>query len=202
MRYQTAPRPVAQTANSHNSHTNAYNPPKSVEVYTLADVANSSIPADIREQFHHDEYGRVIFYTAPPLAVTDNKNLNHSLRYLADKARSKEADEKKRKARQADLEAQASEKIKRLKTDTENQKQQGLNARLSTMMKWCDEMEKGTDKLYEKMHGDDWKPARELDLARLAAAQKETFKRTKELEEFRKSRENKDNVKITGFKWT
>ncbi|KAI9852545.1 MAG: hypothetical protein M1838_000413 [Thelocarpon superellum] len=74
------------------SHGGAYNPPKAVEVYHLSDNANLSIPADIREQFHRDEHGRVLFFTSPPLdpsvaSQPDAAPLGHSVRYLAEKER-------------------------------------------------------------------------------------------------------------------
>lgn len=88
-----APRPPTQD----------YRAPPHVEVYTLPDAANLSIPAEVREQYQRDEYGRVLFFTAPPVTVDQPESLarGHSIRYLAEKARRKEVVEKKRKERQA-----------------------------------------------------------------------------------------------------
>lgn len=203
-----APRPVVQPSTSHTAHsghTNTYNPPRPVEVWTLADTANASIPADIRAQFHHDEYGKIIFFTSPPLDANpvpeEVQNLGHSLRYLADKARNKEADEKKRKAREVELEAAATERLKRIKADEGASEQWILDQKVKALKNWSAETEKGTDELYKKLYGDDWQQVKELDLAKLAVQQEQAFNKQKGLEKFKKERKGKDEVKITGFKW-
>jgi chromatin structure-remodeling complex subunit RSC1/2 len=205
--YQNAvpnPRPVAQNSMSHNSHQTAYNPPKAVEVYTLSDTANAAIPTDIRDQFHRDEYGRVIFYTAPPLAIPpvpeEKAALGHSLRYLADKARSKDEDEKKRKALEAQLESDASERLKRMRMDAEGKKQWILEQKVEALDKWSKSMEKGTDELYKQMYGEKWKEVRDADLNRLAVQQVEASAKQQDIENWDKMKGVKD-VKITGFKW-
>jgi chromatin structure-remodeling complex subunit RSC1/2 len=200
-----APRPAGQPSTSHTTHGNAYNPPRPVEVYTLADTANASIPVDIRAQFHHDEYGKIIFYTSPPLDLNrvpeEIQHLGHSLRYLADKARNKEADEKKRKAREIELEVAATERFKRIKEDEDGKKQWILDQKVNALRTWSANTEKGTDELYKKLHGENWQQTRELDLAKLAVQQEQAFYKQKELENFQKEKKNKDVVKITGFKW-
>ncbi|PQE20656.1 rsc complex subunit protein [Rutstroemia sp. NJR-2017a BBW] len=146
------PRASAPVAASHGSHNNAYNPPRQVEVYTLPDAANAAIPADIRSQFHTDEYGRIIFYTAPPLDLNpipeDKQHLGHSLKYLAERVRRKEELEKKRKARAAELEAEVEERTKRIKADEEATKRFLLEAQVKTVEAWCEKMNKGTEELY------------------------------------------------------
>jgi chromatin structure-remodeling complex subunit RSC1/2 len=200
-----APRPVAQPSTSHSSHTNVYNPPRPVEVWTLADTANSSIPVDIRSQFHHDEYGKIIFYTSPPLDLNripeETQALGHSLRYLADKARNKEEDEKKRKAREIELETVATERLKRMKTDEDRIKQWIIDQKINALKTWSAHTEEGTDDLYKKLHGENWQQMREFDLAKLAVQQEQAFNKQKELEKFQTEKKDKDEIKITGFKW-
>ncbi|TVY58723.1 Chromatin structure-remodeling complex subunit RSC1 [Lachnellula cervina] len=198
-------RTVAPPQAAHTSSTNQYNPPRAVEVYTLPDQANAAIPAEIRSQFQTDEYGKVIFFTAPPLDANpvpeEVRNLSHSLRYLADKARSKEADEKKRKARHAELEAEASSKVKRIKEDFGNNHSWLFNQKLKALEVWNSNTEKGTVELYKKMYGDDWEEIRERDTAKLAVAQEASYKQKKELEEWRKGVEKRNEVQITGFRF-
>jgi chromatin structure-remodeling complex subunit RSC1/2 len=203
-----APRPAMQTSTSHtgqSSQTNTYNPPRPTEVWTLADTANSSIPLDIRAQFHHDEYGKIIFFTSPPLDANpvpeEVQNLGHSLRYLADKARNKEADEKKRKAREIELETAATERLKCIKADEEGNKQWILDQKVKALKSWSTETDKGTDELYKTLHGEKWQQVKERDLAGLAEQQELAFNKQKELEKFREGRKAKDEIKITGFKW-
>jgi len=204
--YQSpAPRPVVPMATPHASAANAYNPPRAAEVYTLADGPNQAIPADIRAQFHHDEYGRVIFYTAPPLDVNpvpeETRALGHSLRYLADKARGKEELEKKRKARAAQLEIEATEKMKRLKAGNESKKEFLLEQKVKALSTWSEQMEKGTDELYKQMYGENWEEMRALHLQKLALEQEEATRKQREAAEFQKQREAEKEVKITGFKF-
>ncbi|KAH6721376.1 hypothetical protein BKA61DRAFT_467254 [Leptodontidium sp. MPI-SDFR-AT-0119] len=200
----TAPRPAVPVTNSHTPHA-VYHPPRPIEVYTLPEMAHSAIPADIRAQFHHDEYGRVIFYTTPPLDVNpipqDKQNLGHSLKYLADKARRKEEDDKKRKARAAELETAAGERLKRIKTSTEGRVDWIVAQGLEALNRWNLDMENGTDEMYKQLHGEDWKKARDLDLANLAVQQERAFNSERELELFKKKREERNDVKLDGFKW-
>ncbi|GIZ38305.1 hypothetical protein CKM354_000172500 [Cercospora kikuchii] len=93
-----APRPPAQD----------YRAAPAPEVYTLPDAANLSIPAEVREQYQRDDYGRVLFFTAPPVVVEQPEGISkgHSIRYLAEKARRQELLEKKRKEREAQRESE------------------------------------------------------------------------------------------------
>jgi chromatin structure-remodeling complex subunit RSC1/2 len=202
-----APRATPQPSTSHSAHANAnaYNPPRQSEIYTLADPANAALPADIREQFHTDDYGKVLFFTTPPLDVNpipeEKRALGHSLRYLADKARNREEDERKRKERAAQLEAEATARLKRFKADEEGKKQWIFDQKVQALHKWAENMDRGTDELYKKMHGEDWKEMRELDLCKLAVKQEEAFKKQKEHEAWEKEMKERRQVKVTGFKW-
>jgi chromatin structure-remodeling complex subunit RSC1/2 len=199
-----APRSMSQSV-SHGSHANAYNPPRQSEVYTLSEAANASIPTDIRNQFQQDDYGKIAFFTAPPLNLSPVPEkvqvLGHSLRYLADKARNKEADEKKRKARAAQLEQEATERLKRIKTEKEDMKQKVFDQAATALKKWAEGMERGTDELYKHMHGEDWEKMRKQDLLQLTSQQEEALRKRKEMEEFQREMKKRDEVKITGSKW-
>lgn len=200
-----APRPVAPVATPHGSATNAYNPPRAPEAYTLSDAANAAIPADIRAQFHKDEYGHVIFYTSPPLDVNpvpeETRTLGHSLRYLADKARHKEELEKKRKARAAQLEIEALEKMKRMKANNGSKIDLAARQNVKALSSWSEQMEKGTDEMYMQMYGENWKEMRVLHLQKLALEQAEATEKQIDVEAFLKETKGDRDVKITGFKF-
>ena len=74
-----------------------YNAPRPIEVWHLPDPANASIPEDIRKQFQCDEHGRVLFFTAPPLATEEKTKLAHTAKYLAYKVKHEEMLREKRK---------------------------------------------------------------------------------------------------------
>lgn len=191
---------------SHGSHTNAYNPPRQSEIYTLSETANSAIPADVRSQFHRDDYGKILFFTSPPLNVDPlpqkSQFIGHSLRYLADKARNKEADEKKRKARVARLEEEAQERAKRVKAEEQSMTEILLERKAKALGKWTADMEKGTDALYEHLHGENWEAVRKQDMAKMIIRQELASKEKKEKEEFYQEIKKRDEAKNSGLKWT
>jgi chromatin structure-remodeling complex subunit RSC1/2 len=106
-----------------------YRDPPPIEVYTLPDAANLSIPAEIREQYQRDEFGRVLFFTTPPVSseATTSTVPGHSVRYLAAKARRAEEIAKKRQER--DLQKQMEERVvKKARLDSEKQTEQSIKA--------------------------------------------------------------------------
>lgn len=109
-----------------------YKAPQPVEVYVMADHANNSIPPEIREQFQCDEKGRVLFFTAPPLNIEepltkDGRALGHSARYLAAKAKKEAMKAAKRKAGDANVDAQMSA-AKKAKADEEEKFKKAVSA--------------------------------------------------------------------------
>jgi chromatin structure-remodeling complex subunit RSC1/2 len=198
---QTAPRPVVSASNS--GHANVYNPPRAIEVYTLPDAGNNAIAPEIRSQFHTDAWGRILFYTTPPLTNNDpvpaeKQTLGHSLRYLADKARNKQSDAAKRKARELELEAKAIEASKRVKIEQEIERQAMIEINTQLIKKWSYNIDAGTDELYKELHGENWKEVREQDLARLALEQEKATLTKKENLKFETERTAGKELKITG----
>jgi chromatin structure-remodeling complex subunit RSC1/2 len=100
-----------------------YRDPPAVEVYTLPDFANFSIPPEIRALYQRDAADRVLFFSTPPLllgseglsaeetssagdAVEKAANRlpsRHSARYLAEKAKRANATASKRNADAMDI---------------------------------------------------------------------------------------------------
>lgn len=154
-------------ANRLQSGASVYNPnaPRPIEVFHLSDAANLAIPADIREQFHCDDKGHVLFFSAPPLDVIPptEPRLGHSLKYLA----AKEDYQKKvaeRKRKKADDQAQRDQDAKRRRADEET----ALASRIQTLApKAIDRMSHqiiaGTDQLYKAIYHEDADKARAAD---------------------------------------
>ena len=116
---QYAPRP--STAN--------YRDPPPIEVYTLPDQANLSIPPEVREHYQRDEFGRVLFFTTPPVSLENKTGVppSHSVRYLAEKARRAELLAKKRQER--DLQKQMEERVaKKARVDADKEIQHEIAA--------------------------------------------------------------------------
>jgi chromatin structure-remodeling complex subunit RSC1/2 len=82
-----------------------YNPPRPPEVYTLPDNVNDVLAPELRKHFQHDDSGRVLFFTTPPLDRSHNgispasAGLGHSARYLAGRSEWLAERDLKRKAR-------------------------------------------------------------------------------------------------------
>ncbi|PWY65960.1 RSC complex subunit [Aspergillus sclerotioniger CBS 115572] len=135
-----------------------YNPnaPRPIEVFHLSDSANATIPEDIREQFHCDNQGRVLFFFSPPLDVIPSvqQKLGHSLKYLAAKEeRRKLVEAKKRKENHEQVGREVS--VKRQRPDEEP----ALTAYMDTltakaMEALASQITDGTDKFYEILYQD------------------------------------------------
>ncbi|KAH0558393.1 hypothetical protein GP486_004946, partial [Trichoglossum hirsutum] len=212
---QTAPQPSQYTTPHHNygyyqptvsrtgvSTANAYNPPRPIEVYQLSDTANHSIPEDIREKFHRDEHGRILFFTAPPLdplpPVKVGDAVGHSVRYLARKQKHIEAMKLKRKHDREAYEAQA-EMRKRAKKEEEDE----LAAQLSQLSERAvsmleQQLVDGTLRMYRRLYGEKWKEGMKLELDALEKAQDRESARLTEIERAGRKRKEKEFVPLKG----
>jgi chromatin structure-remodeling complex subunit RSC1/2 len=143
-----------------------------VEVFHLSDAANAAIPADIRQQFHRDDYGRVLFFATPPLdpVAPTQQGLGHSFRYLAAKEERKALlTEKKRKEAQAQQEYDTS--TKRVKAE----KDAFVTTKMETLMEkavnvLAFQMSINTEEFYKLHYGDDAPIIKTVDNRRWTAA--------------------------------
>lgn len=121
--YSAQPSPYNAYGTRIQAPPAVYNPnaPRPVEVFHLSDAANAAIPEDIRTQFHCDDQGRVLFFSAPPVDFIppSTQNLRHSLKYLAAKETHQvKVEERKRKL--ADSKKEHDENAKRSRADSEH----------------------------------------------------------------------------------
>lgn len=133
-----------------------YNPnaPRPIEVFHLSDTANAAIPEDIRDQFHCDDQGHVLFFSTPPVDFIppSKKKLGHSLKYLATKEEhQRKVAERKRKL--ADEKMERDEAAKRQRAEVETAlaaRAEALTGKaLETLVQ---HVVAGTDQLYESLH--------------------------------------------------
>lgn len=162
--------PAARYAPAMPQYSTNYKAPQPVEVWHLNDAANASIPPDIREQFERDEYGRVLFFTAPPLdtagGVTSVAHLGHSARYLAAKLKREEA-----RAQQPTPSPNPNGLQKQQDSDERNLT--GTKPELSkTMHSWEEQSAAGTRAAFRELYGDDWERRMVEELDRIAEAQR------------------------------
>jgi chromatin structure-remodeling complex subunit RSC1/2 len=135
-----------------------YNPnaPRPVEVFHLSDAANAAIPEDIRHQFHCDDQGRVLFFSAPPVDYIppSTQNLGHSLKYLAAKEEhQKKVEERKRKL--ADEKTEREETAKRHRANLETalaERVEGLTGKACETL--VERIVAGTGELNDSLRGE------------------------------------------------
>ena len=136
-----------------------FEPPKSAEVFVLYDHVNASIPEDVRNNFHRDSEGRIIWYSAPPV-LREKPTLSggisgHSLRYLAKKARDEEILARKRKEREGEREEEGREKKRKIEEDNEKLREEAERLLEVGIKLTAEKMQKGTEALYRGMFGHD-----------------------------------------------
>lgn len=154
----TAPVPHAPAPGG-----NMYNPPRPVETYTLPDSVNAQIPDEVRQQFHRDDQGRILFCTAPPLnrerpgVAPENVGLGHSMRYLSSIREHRAERTRNRKERD---EAAAEEQRKRRAADQADKrelKELWMRKMGVALSDWLEDMDRGTKMLKESLGGWDSK---------------------------------------------
>lgn len=144
-----------------------YNPnaPRPIEVFHLSDAANAAIPEDIREQFHCDSQGHVLFFSSPPLDIIPpfQQKLGHSLKYLAVKEeRRRLVETKKRKEREEWLEQDKRAKRQRANEEAELVvRVESLTTKAITTM--VDHIGAGTEMLYKFLYQDQAERAKQVN---------------------------------------
>lgn len=185
------------------STTNAYNPPRPQEVYRVTDSVNAQIGEDIRRQFHCDDNGNILFFTAPPqdtpLVPERARTLGHSVKYLAAKAREREA--AKAAAAQKDANAILGNGGIKRKASSEFQDQNDGEIKRQTieehwLIKLAENINAGTEQIYKNMYGAEWKIVMEAEGQRLTIIQQEQLKKNREMEQRERGREESMKVKI------
>lgn len=171
-----------------------------MEVYTLPDAANASIPPEIREQFERDEQGRVLFFTSPPIQVFDPKQdaseFGHSIEYMATKFRREEETAKKRKAFAiAKAEAQLAKKKAKIEEAKALQgRMEGLKRQALGLLE--DQLVKGTVAQMQSIYGREWKSAADSQFELLAVKQKEALERRSVVERHEREKLMNESVRL------
>jgi chromatin structure-remodeling complex subunit RSC1/2 len=184
------------------SAVNAYNPPRPVEVYHLSDAANHSIPEDIREKFHRDECGRILFFTAPPLdplpPIKKGDAVGHSVRYLARKQKHMEAMQLKRKRDQEAYEAEAETRKKAKREEEERLGAQVAELKEKAIGMLEQQMVDATVRMYKKRYGERVREGMMLELDVLEKAQDREKARLVEVERSERKRKEREFVSLKG----
>jgi len=141
------------------------------DVYYLPDHANNTIPEDIRCQFQTDAFGRVMFFTAPPVDTEKKVKLHHTAKYLAWKAKREELLKEKRK-RDAEAKIAGAKEAKRAKSEEAKAFGEGLQkAKEVALEKMNKVLAEETVAQYKVMYGEKWREALDLELKTLERLQ-------------------------------
>ena len=180
-----------------------YNAPPANEVYYLPDAANSSIPQQIRQQFHCDANDRVLFFTSPPLDTLppykEGAALGHSVRYLAAKAKREALLTEKRQREQAEEPAREEARKKARKAEEEEQKLALRNTTAKALDKLQEQLAEGIRASYRQLSPEHWERDMRMDLDELEKAQAKARRSEQEFAEHERLRREQDFVSITGL---
>ncbi|KAI4290118.1 MAG: hypothetical protein L6R35_000606 [Caloplaca aegaea] len=172
------------------------------EVFRLSEQANAQIPDDVRQLYQQDEQGNVLFFTAPPVDVLPSTKegyaLGHTARYLAEKLRRKIALKEKRKAEGLPEDFEEPKPKKIASTVDENLGGQIHEMRDQAMQLLIDQMQQGTEALYNSLYGPEWEEGARLEAARTKQRQDETRRKQAALAENERKRMESESVTLTG----
>lgn len=208
----TQPQHTSASSSHHSQYTapaNRYPPqinqrvpganlnvPRPQEVWHLPENANLAIPEETRNQFQQDAQGHVLWWTAPPAETLPPAKpmsaIQHTARYLGDKARAKKARREKRKAdglpeEEEDQPPLRATKKFNLSTD-EGMAQQIEDLKVRALEKWNEQMQAGNDRIYQRIYGEHWEVGKVIELEKLAKKQADYQKEQAELEASRSER--------------
>ncbi|PYI21170.1 RSC complex subunit [Aspergillus japonicus CBS 114.51] len=165
---QSTPYMPYQGNRLHGSTVTTFNPnaPRPIEVFHLSDTANAAIPANVREQFHCDDQGRILFFSTPPLDIISSyqQKLGHSLKYLAAKEERRRLVETKKRKGTQDQVGQALI-VKRRRAD--EKVALATQVEMLTVKAWdtmTSQIVAGTDKLYDILYQNEGASVRRAEI--------------------------------------
>lgn len=180
-----------------------YKAPIPPEVYALNEQANLSIPPEIREQFQRDEFGRVLFFTAPPMdAPTADKPgaaLGHSVRYLAARAKRDALLAEKRKGESVENGDYANPS-KKAKLDEAGNFRENLEQTINKGLKVLGaQLVEAIAHDLDAIYGDRAKENLDVELDLLKRTQQEVEKRVQDSEERERAQQKRNTIQLHGL---
>ena len=130
----------------------------------------------------------MLWFTSPPVdALPPTKPhpaLGHTAKYLAEKIRRRKASEEKRKAEGLPEEepGQPQLQLKKAKHDRDGDLRRQINdLTVKALWKWNEQMQEGTDRIYQSLYGQHWEEGKKYEIEKLASVQANEKKRRAEL---------------------
>ncbi len=126
--------------------------------------------------------------TLPP--TKPHSAIGHTAKYLAEQIRRKKAIKEKRKAEglpdEEERQPQPPVKKARHGVDEDDTQQQINDLTVKALWKWNEQMQEGTDRIYQSLYGQHWEEGKKFEIERLAKVQAEERKRQAELAKTRR----------------
>ena len=165
-----APPPNATPLPHANSQANQYNmPARSYEVFRILDPElEAAIPPQVREQFHRDDEGRLLFFSSASREPSDNRlageyrGLGHSASYLASVHEIRAERRRKRKERDEAAAREQAQEAKRIAIAGEGEKgtDVGAEAReeegrrlVRDLVAWAEDLDRDTEAMKKELGG-------------------------------------------------
>lgn len=212
---QQVPPPFT-SQNSYTGSGSRYAPPangtlpRAHEVFRLPENANRLIPDQVREQYQRDEYGHVLFFSAPPVdtlpPVKDGTPLMHSAKYLAAKLRKQIEVKEKRKAAGLEEDPTDSElgkpAVRKVKQDPMKEDPSLLRkiseTREQALGLWINQLRNSTDRIYQDIYGEHWEEGKSYEQDKLRAAQRQEKARRVALQSSQRDIDARSSVSLEG----
>ena len=158
------------------------------EVGHLPENANLAIPEETRNQFQQDENGHVLWFAAPPVdtlpPAKPHSAIGHTAKYLAEKIRRRKALTEKRKAEglAEGEEMQPQIVVKKARYGVDGDLQQQIDElTVKALWRWNEQMQEGTDRIYQSLYGEHWEEGKKHEMEKLAQVQADERRRQAEV---------------------
>ena len=151
--------------------------PRLPDAFVLTDTENARIPPEVREQYHRDDEGRVMFFTKPPAIVLPPPHraslLGHTVAYQAAKIRREEALRERKLQREAERTEAAAKRRKVEDARQAEAEEARVFGELKDEMwqKFARQLQEGTDELLKSTYGAGWEQAKQFNVDKLRAMQ-------------------------------
>lgn len=136
--------------------------------------------------------------TLPP--TKPHSAIGHTAKYLAEKIRTKRALKEKRKAEGLPEEEDEQQQllVKKAKNGIDGNLQQQINdLTVKALWKWNEQMQEGTDNIYQSLYGQHWEEGKKFEMEKLAKVQGDEKKCQAELAKTNKYKSNWDAAKAS-----
>lgn len=136
--------------------------------------------------------------TLPP--TKSHSAIGHTAKYLAEKIRKRKAMKEKRTAEglPEEEEEQPQQPVKKAKHDVDSNLQEQINdLTVKALWQWNEQMQAGTDRIYQSLYGQHWEEGKKYEMEQLAKAQADEKIRQAELAKNKRKKSSWDEAKAS-----